>query len=445
MTRSVASIRKHGIHYAWVVLAAGVVLNIFSRADQGSFGVFIDPLVTEFGWKRGDISFAYSLAFLIGLPAVVVMGWLGDRYGARPLMLVASIVIGGGTVLLGTIKELWQFYLVYALFVGSMGHAAFSVLLPVIMTRWFYRNLGIVMGLFFAAQGLGPVIFAPLFRWLLEHRGWQNSFMLIGIVLICVLAFFSLFIYKAPSEKGLRPYGIEDGAGDAAGDSAPTAAPGARPARMRDILNLRVVWNLMAIHHIGCLSHAVILVHVVSMATFRGIPGVEAAGVLAAIAGASAISRFGFSILADRFGGRITLSVSLLGQSLPVIMLFFASDAWTFYLFAVVFGLSYGGEMVGFPIINKQLFGANAPLGTIYSLQMATAGIGMAIGGWLGGALFDMAGDYTWSLLTSLVAGLIGLPLALSLPSHRPTPPGSHGNAIAPSPGVPPSAQHRPA
>ena len=127
----------------------------------------------------------------------------------------------------------------------------------------------------------------------------------------------------------------------------------------------------MAIHHIGCLSHAVILVHVVSMATFRGIPGVEAAGVLAAIAGASAVSRFGFAILADRYGGRITLSVSLLGQSLPVILLFFATDASTFYLFAVIFGLCYGGEMVGFPIINKQLFGANAPLGSIYSLQMA--------------------------------------------------------------------------
>ena len=129
-----ASIRKFGFHYAWVVLAAAVVLNIVARADQGSFGVFIDPLVEQFGWKRGDISFAYSLAFLIGLPAVVIMGWLGDRYGARELMLVAAIMIGVGTVLLGTIKELWQFYVVYAVFVGSMGHAAFSVLLPVIVT-----------------------------------------------------------------------------------------------------------------------------------------------------------------------------------------------------------------------------------------------------------------------------------------------------------------------
>jgi len=439
----VAHIRKFGFHYAWVVLAAAVVLNIVARADQSSFGVFIDPLVEQFGWKRGDISFAYSLAFLIGLPAVVIMGWLGDRYGARPLMLAAAVMIGAGTVLLGTIKELWHFYVIYGVLVGSMGHAAFSVLLPVIVSRWFYRRLGIAMGFYFAAQGLGPVIFAPLFRWLLENHGWQYSFTLIGSILGCVLAFFALFIYSSPSAKGLQPYGVEEVPQEPHA-AAPSSAP---PARLRDILRQRFVWLLIAIHHVGCVSHAVILVHVVSMATFRGIRGVEAAGVLAAIAGASVISRFAFSVLADRFGGRATLSVALLGQSLPVMLLFFATDAWTFYLFAVVFGLSYGGEMVGFPIINKQLFGANAPLGSIFSFQMVGGGLGMALGGWLGGSLFDATGDYTWALLTSLVVGCLGLPLALALPRHGKSPPGSLGKNIATSTAasaaMPASAQHR--
>ena len=110
-----AHLKKHSLHYAWVILGASCILNIASRADSASFGVFVDPLVAQFGWKRGDISFAYSLAFIVGLPAVVVMGWLGDRYGARILMLGASILIGVGTVLMGTIKELWHFYVFYGL------------------------------------------------------------------------------------------------------------------------------------------------------------------------------------------------------------------------------------------------------------------------------------------------------------------------------------------
>jgi MFS family permease len=406
------------LHYAWVVLAAACVLNVLARADQASFGVFIDPLVELFGWTRGDISFAYSLAFLIGLPAVVIMGWLGDRFGARQLMLIAAGMIGVGTVLLGYIEELWQFYIIYGIFVGSMGHAAFSVLLPVIMTRWFHRHLGVVIGLYWAGQGIGPMIFAPLFRWLLENHGWQYTFTTIGLFLGVMLGIFSLFIYSNPADKGLQAYGTEDGP---ARSDAP-AAPAAKTLSLREILRLPVVWRLTAIHHLGCLSHAVILAHVVSMATFKGIPGVEAAGVLAAIAGSSVISRFAFAVIADKFGGRLTLSAALLGQSLPVMILFFASEPWVFYLFAIVFGLSYGGEMVGFPIINKQLFGAKAPLGSIYSFQMVGAGTGMALGGWLGGGLFDLTGDYTWALVTSLVVGCVGVPLALSLPRHRAPP-----------------------
>ena len=79
---------KSGLHYAWIVLAAACVLGIAARADSASFAVFVEPLVELFGWKRGDISFAYALAFLLGLPATIAMGWLGDRFGARPLMLV---------------------------------------------------------------------------------------------------------------------------------------------------------------------------------------------------------------------------------------------------------------------------------------------------------------------------------------------------------------------
>lgn len=390
------------------------MLNIVSRADSASFGVFIDPLVERFGWKRGDISFAYSLAFIVGLPAVMIMGWLGDRFGARILMLVASALIGGGTVLLGTITELWHFYLFYGFFVGSLGHAAFSVLLPVIMTRWFYRHMGIALGIYWAAQGLGPVIFAPLFRWLLETRGWENTFTVVGLVVGGILAFFSLFIYNRPSDKGLTAYGSEDAPPAPQNGTAAAKAP----AKLRDILRERTVWKLMSIHHIGCVAHAVILAHVVSMATFKGIPGLEAAGVLATIAGTSVVSRFTFSVLAERLGGRTVLTISLLGQSLPVIILFFATEAWAFYVFAFIFGLCYGGEMVGFPIINRQLFGAKAPLGSIYSFEMVGASLGMALGGWLGGGLFDLSGSYTWSLWASLLIGLAGLPLALALPRH---------------------------
>src|SRR5688572_14439103 len=198
---------KSSLHYAWIVLAAACVLGMAARADSASFAVFVEPLVALFGWKRGDISGAYALAFLIGLPATIAMGWLGDRFGARPLMLTASFMISVGTVLLGTITELWQFYLYYALFVGAMGHAAFTVLLPVILTRWFKRHMGLAIGIYWGGLGAGPVLFAPLFSWLIETRGWQPAFMYVGVGLGIVLLAFSVLIRGKPSEQGLAAFG----------------------------------------------------------------------------------------------------------------------------------------------------------------------------------------------------------------------------------------------
>lgn len=406
--------KKPRIHYAWVILIAGCVLSVVSRADTASFGVFIDPLVAEHGWSHGAVSLAYSMAFIAGLPAVVGMGWLGDRYGTRLPMLIASLVIGTGTVLLGTITELWQFYVYYALFVGSLGNAAFTVLLPVILTKWFHRRVGIAIGLYWASMGVGPLVFAPLFRYLVDTQGWRWTFFTMGIIVGGLLVLFSQFIRGSPKEKGLTAYGEENSSHEA---EAPAVAATPR-IPLKSLLAKPAVWYLMAIHHLGCVGHAVILAHVVSMGTRQGMPGVQAAGILSTIAGFSIVSRFVFSVLTERLGARRLLTAVLIAQGTSVAILLWAHDPWVFYAFAVVFGLSYGGEMVGFPIINRRLFGAEAPLNSIYSLETVGASTGMALGGWLGGMLFDLTDTYQWSLIVSMIASYVGLPVALALPRH---------------------------
>ncbi len=405
---------KSGLHYAWIILAAACVLSIVARADSASFAVFVDPLVERFDWKRGDISLAYSLAFLCSMPAMLAFGWLGDRYGARALMIGASLMISAGTVLLGMIQELWHLYVLYGVFVGALGNAAFMVLLPVIVTRWFDRKMGLALGIYWAALGSGPVIFAPLFRWMIETRGWESAFMVIGLAFGAVLLVFSWPIRTSPGEMGLSAYGAEDAA-KAQGTSGAAGAA----ISLRSVLALRPVWLLTGCHHLGCAGHAVILAHGVSMATHHGIPGLQAAGVLSTIAGVSIFSRFTFTLLTERFGGRTILSLAIFGQSASILMLLFATEAWHFYVFAVIFGICYGGEMVGFPIINRQMFGPKAPLSSIFSFEMVGASTGMALGGWIGGVLFDHSGNYTSAILVAAGIGFLALPLALWLPRHK--------------------------
>lgn len=406
-------LRKSGLHYAWIVLAAACVLSIVSRADSASFAVFIDPLVERFDWKRGDISLAYSLAFLCSMPAMVVFGWLGDRYGARPLMIGSALMISTGTVLLGMIREPWQLYVLYGLFIGALGNAAFAVLLPVILTRWFERKMGLALGIYWAALAAGPAIFAPLFRWMIDTRGWESTFLLIGLVFGAVLLLFSSLIRSSPAEIGLSPYGTEDAA------KHKQAAAASVVVSLRSVLARRPIWLLMGCHHLGCAGHAVILAHGVSMATHQGIPGLQAAGVLSTIAGVGVVSRFTFSLLTERFGGRSVLTFAIFGQSASILMLLFATEAWHFYVFAVLFGICYGGEMVGFPIINRHMFGPKAPLGSIFSFEMIGGSTGMALGGWIGGVLFDHSGNYTSAILVASGIGFLAVPLALWLPRHK--------------------------
>lgn len=400
------------LHHAWIVLAAACALGVISRADSASFAVLVDPLVEKFDWKRGDIGLAYSLAFLCSMPAMLVFGWLGDRYSARSLMLGASLMISAGTVLLGMIQELWHLYVIYGVFVGALGNAAFVVLLPVIITRWFNQKMGLALGIYWAGLGLGPVVFALLFRWMIENRGWESAFLVFGFAFGAILLFFSWFIRTSPAELGMSAYGADDAAKEKQSSDA-------APVSLRSVLSNRPVWLLMGCHHLGCAGHAVILAHGVSMATHHGIPGLQAAGVLSTIAGVSIFSRFGFSLLTERFGGRTILSGAIFGQSLSILLLLFAHEAWHFYVFAAIFGLCYGGEMVGFPIINRQMFGAKAPLSSIFSFEMIGGSTGMALGGWLGGVLFDHSGNYTSAILVASGIGFLAVPLALWLPRHR--------------------------
>ena len=249
------AVKKYKLHYAWVILVTAGVLSTVSRADSASFGVFIDPLVKLHGWSRGQISLAYSLAFVAGLPAVMAAGWLGDRFGAQKLMLVASLVIAVGTVLMATITQLWQLYVFYSLFVGSLGHAAFTVLLPVTITRWFHRWVGLATGIYWAALGLGPVIFAPLFRWLIETHGWRWTFSTMGVILGTILVLFSLLIRGRPEEKGMAAFGAED----LPRPAQPARAVAKGASGLRAIASQSSVWHLTAIHHLGCVGHSVIL------------------------------------------------------------------------------------------------------------------------------------------------------------------------------------------
>ena len=225
------------------------------------------------------------------------------------------------------------------------------------------------------------------------------------------------FFYNEPAEIGLRPLGAPD-------DEPIKAVQTGEIAKIRTKVFIKqaqrtgAFWNLIGIHFWGCAGHAIILVYLASMAEFEGVSKGVAATIFVTLSVTSTLTRFAVPIIADRAGSTPAMAGCFFLQVAPIVLLFFAHDAWQFYLFAVLFGIGFGGEMSAFPIINRQYYGSG-PIGTTYGYQMMGAGVGMATGALIGGYLRDITGNFDATMGLSLVLSLTGVVSILMLPTTK--------------------------
>ena len=175
-------------------------------------------------------------------------------------------------------------------------------------------------------------------------------------------------------------------------------------------------WNLVGIHFWGCAGHNVILIFLVAMAVDRGLSQGAGAGIYIVMTAVSTITRFAVPVISERMGSKWAMGCCFILQTVPVLMLLVAHDAWVFYVFAVLFGIGLGGEMSAFPIINRQYYG-DAPSGTTYGWQTLGGGMGMALGPLLGGYLWDVTGGYNAAVVLSFALSLVGVISIVALPA----------------------------
>jgi MFS family permease len=415
--RTTLSLNIKNIHYAWVTLSVAIAMRLVSSIERTASGVLVAYMVDpagEFGWSRSVVGLALSLQWIFSGVFGPLAGWLGDRYGLRRTMAAGALLFLATSVLIGLISAPWQFILYFGVLM-SAALAIFQVPLVSAVTVWFARHLGVAMGLLQSAQGLANVLFAPLMVLMLTQLGWRWAFWGPGIVGGGLLLLLIRFFHNEPAEVGLRPLGADPQAPIQPVQSGPRA-------RVRTTIFLQqarrtfAFWNLIGIHYWGCAGHAIIVVYLADMVRTQGLSLATGALVVSTMFGVSSFTRFFVPILADRAGGKPAMALCFFLQALPIVLLLWAYEAWHFYLFAVLFGIGFGGEMSAFPIINRQYYGS-APMGTVYGWQMLGSGIGMASGSLLGGLLRDLTGDYTMPLVCSFILSLMGTMAILLLPS----------------------------
>ena len=390
-------------HYAWVIVVIIAGMQIVGSSIRMAFGVFIDPLQAQFGWSQGGIGFAYAICSMVSAVVAPWAGNLGDRFGAKKSMLVGIFVYLIGMLATAFVKDLWQFWLTYGVILG-VAQAIFLVpLIPAAMI-WFRRHLGLAMGLIMASWGIGPALATPLVAFMIQTFGWSVAFVSIGIAsTLMMLALVSVFKNR-PADVGGLAYGTFK--------SDPPLSDKLPPAILLDefkghMRKTAAYWNMSSIHFLGCVGHAVILIWIIPMATSKGMSAIDASLIFTLFSAVSIVTRLTTPVLCERLGVRTVMTFFYILQGAPVLLLIFSSMDGVFLIFAVSFGVGYGGETGGFPILNRKYFG-HAPMGGAHGFQMLGAGIGMALGGWIGGPVFDIFDSYNAAFAISVVASLAG-------------------------------------
>jgi len=398
------------IPYKYIIVAACFGIKATGVGLFVTYGVFINPLIEEFGWTRAAISGASSLGFFImGLLGIIV-GRLNDKIGPRKVMLFTSCFIGLGFFLTAKTQSIWQLYLFYGVLFG-IGMSSIDVIALSTTARWFIKRRGIVTGLVKVGTGAGQLIVPLTASLLITGFGWRTSFIIIGISGMILLLLISRLLRRDPEEMGLNSQEQTGSKIDVEG--------------LKDIdlsfgqaIRAHQFWLIFIVNFASVYCLLIIMVHIVPFARDLGVSATKAAGVLSTIGGVSMLGRFTTGFFIDRFNSRLAMIFCFVLLISMLLWLQIADELWMIYLFAACYGIAHGGLFTAISPIVAEYFGIGSH-GLLFGAIVFSGCFGGSVGPVLAGHIFDVTGSYRPAFWLSTFIALLGLGFILLLKPIR--------------------------
>ena len=397
---------QRGLYYGWIVVGASAAIVCIGMGTLFSLGVFLKPMADTMGWSRGAISSVALLNWIAMGLGSFLWGALSDRIGTRAVAVAGGLLLGLGLVLSSQVQALWQLYVTFGFLVG-FAVGAFYAPLTSTATKWFTARRGLAVALVSSGIGVGILVIAPLARALTSLWDWRVALLVLGDLAWLVVVPVALVIREQPAEGTAGP---PDG----------LARPG-REYSTREVLATPQFWAIALTHFACCAAHSGPIFHMVTHATDQGIGAMAAATALGVSGMASIVGRLGGGVLADRVGIKPTLLAGLALQAAMVVLYLIVRDVGLFYALSIVFGVAYGGVMPLYALVTREYFGERV-MGAAYGAVFLVSTLGMGIGSYAGGWLYDRLGSYAWLYGGSFVVGALAIVLALTF--RRPHPVG---------------------
>ena len=380
--------------YGWWVVAVAALGLFFSEPTIGvySFGVFLKAVSQDFHVGRGAVALAFTLHNICTASATPIVGYLIDRFGAKSVVVPATVLVGVTAICAKLIDApLWQYYLFY-LVLGILGPASGPVPYSAVISRWFDRHRGLALGLMSLGSSLAAMAYPPVAQNLIEHVGWRSTYAIFGAGILFVPILILLFFLKEdPRREGFLPDGT------LVNSQAPVGSP-VEGLNWHQVWRSRTFWLLITAAFLaGCSAHACVL-HLAALLSDRG-ASPQAAAISVSIVGlAMLFGRTGSGYFLDRFFAPHVCGL-LFGQSTIGIAILAAGASGSLAIAAAfMVGLAFGSEVEVIAFLVSRYFGLRS-FGTIYGFGFSSFVLAGALGTYLMGAGFDRTHSYTAPLL----------------------------------------------
>jgi MFS family permease len=396
--------KKTGIFYGYKIVGICYIVTLIVWGSFNSFGVLFDSLLNEFHWSRAMTSGGFFLCMTMSGVAAIPVGKIVDKFGPRAVMMVCSLLFGGGFILMSQVNAVWQFYLVYGIVIG-VGMAGFWVPVLTTVARWFVRKRGLMVGIVATGTGVGTIIFPPLINWLISQYQWRLSMVIVGILGLAVGLVLSYFIVRDPAKIGQYPDGQP-------GELKTENNDLTSGIFLREAAGTLQFWLVILIFFSCGFCTYTVLVHLVSHVLTLGISSATGAFFLSLGGGISIISGILSGITVDKIGIRKSLAIFLFITLASSVWLILARETWQFWIFAIIFGFAWGSFPVLETVIVVWLFGLKAN-GIILSIIDMGLVMGASTGPLAAGYVFDKTGNYYLAFIITAVLLAAGLLLTV--------------------------------
>jgi len=382
---------------------AALAISSIGSAGMYSMSVALPPVQLEFALVRADASLPYTL-FMIGFGlGCVAMGKFADRFGAMATIIVGALGLGLGYIAAGVSGSLWQFSLAHGVLIGFLGTATTFAPLVADVSLWFERRRGMAVAILMSGIFVAG-IWPPIMQHFFEIVGWRNT--LIGFGVFCLLTLPPLALVL----RGRPPIL----AGGSAG--APGTGTVAVPECMRELgMSPRGLQALLLISGVACcVAMSMPQVHLVAYCGDLGIAAARGAEMMAVMMGFGIVSRLASGWISDHIGGVRTLLLGAVLQAVALALFLPYKGLVALYVVSALFGLFQGGLVPSYAIIARKYFDPHEVGERLGSVLMATC-LGMALGGWMAGRIFDVTGSYRAAFINGIAWNLITIVIALYL------------------------------